>query len=344
MKWLFLAVALSAFNCFGTTCYTDCSARFPKWYQEPDRKRCQAEKAAACLKPSRLPDPVSHSPWNTEFDRASDRLLRDFQSGGYVISKKADGSLEHQGDSALWTAIAMASLPCDKGQVFEDALVGSILRNGGRVLRFDPLPASYVGNETSRDMETGAVFGFAMRARKCPDRRDALKKAWSEHRSFVKKQGRLHEGGNWNFVMTPVLEFVWDLVGHAFDLGDRPGKAAMAAFEAGIVANAVSISKKGGACYPLHLNTLMLVTAARLGLPVTELTKREFCHETRGMGLPLTEWYCGREYQSFLRDFKYNAYEYSHQRCTRESADGDDGQTPAVDFLIMKSLPEWVGG
>ncbi len=336
----FLSVAV-----FATTCYTDCSSRFPNWYQEPDRMRCQVEKAAACMRPSRLPSPVSHAGHNGKFKQVASRLVDEFQEGGYVVSRKADGSLEHRGDSALWTAIAMSALSCDQGQVFEDALVSSVLRQGGRYIRFEPLPESYKVNETSRDMETGAIFGFAMRARKCPESRAALKRAWKEHRSFVKHEGKLHEGSNLNFIMTPGMDFIWDLVGHEFDLNARPGKASMATFESAIILNATTIAKRKSACYPIHLNTLMLITSARLGLPVTELTKREFCNQTRGMHLPLTEWYCGRAYQSFFSEFKYNEYEYRHQRCPYEGKDGGGGdQTPGVDFLILKSLPEWVGG
>lgn len=295
------------------------------------------------MNPSRLPGPVNQSRWNRKFYDVAERLVKDFQVGGYVVSRDAQGRLEHQGDSALWTAIAMASLPCEQGQAFEDALVGSLLREDGRFIRFDPLPAGYRGNETSRDMEVGAIFGFAMRARQCPDRRPILKKAWKAHRAYVKRTGKLSDGSKIHFFMTPGLDFVWDLVGHELDLNERPGKASMAAFESSVLLNVTTITKRRMACYPVHLDTLLLVTTARLGLPVTELTRREFCHQTRGMGLPLTEWYCGRAYQSFLTDFQYNQYEYRHQRCNRESPDGGTDQTPGVDFLILKSLPEWVG-
>src|SRR4051812_540778 len=138
---------------FGADCYTDCSARFPKWYQAPDRARCNTEKTAACTKPSELPSPTDHSRWRRLYEEVSDRLIDDFQERGYVVSRKRNGDPEHQGDSALWTAIAMGSLPCDKGQIFQDALIESLARHDGRFERIDPLPESYVGNETSRDME-----------------------------------------------------------------------------------------------------------------------------------------------------------------------------------------------
>jgi hypothetical protein len=347
IQWLALwlgCVALSTLSqtVFATTCYTDCEARFPKWYQEPDRRRCQMEKNVACFDASRLPRAVDLSGFHSKADALSERLVRDFLEGGYVISRKPDGSAEHRGDSALWSAIAMATMDCDASQAIEDALVQSIHKNGGRWIRFEPLPANYQGNETSRDMETGAVFGFALRSIRCPASRPALKAAWKKHRDFVLgNDGKLHEGSNWNFRMTPGFKFAWDLVSWHFGLASKPDNSDVRLFETAMVAGAKAIAFRKDACYPIHLSTLLAVTAAKLGMPIIELAKREFCHDTRGLGLPLTEWFCGRaDAAQFLAEFRTDQWEYRHQRCSAwESPDVDPGEgTPGVDFFAMWAL------
>lgn len=338
--WILYA-CFSASSLFGTTCYTDCEARFPKWYQGPDRQRCQAEKAVACFDPSKLPGATDLSAFDAQASELQTRIERDFTQGGYVVSRAPDGSVEHVGDSALWTAITMASVSCSDTRT-EDALVDSLMRNDGRWIRIDPLPASYKGNETSRDMETGAVFGFAVRYARCPASRPRLKKAWQAHRDFVLGNGgRLHEGSNWNFVMTPGFRFVWDLVSYRFGFGSKPSAADERLFEAALVSGAKAIKMRKDACYPIHLSTLQAIAAAKLGMPIIDLAKREFCSDTRGLGLPLTDWFCDRGgAKEFLRDFKVDQWEYRHQRCSAwESPDVSTGErTPGVDFLVLWSL------
>ena len=215
-----------------TDCYTDCKDRFPKWYQEPDRLRCAAEKSKACLKSSGLPGPVSLGEYDSRFADFSRRLERDFLEGGYVVSRNRHGEPMHQGDSLLWTSLAMASLSCHDAAPIRHALINSIRRNGGRILRFDPLPNDCKGNETSRDAEIGALFGFTIHSLRCPEAKTELAEAWRLHYDFVKSHGgRLHEGSNTNFMMNPALNFVWDLVSHYFLGTARPSNTSLALFE-----------------------------------------------------------------------------------------------------------------
>lgn len=338
-----LLSTLATATVWATTCYTDCEARFPKWYQAPDRKRCQAEKALACLDPSELPGPRPLPGFSAREAELRARLVGKFLDRGYVVSREADGSPEHQGDSLLWSSLAMGILPCDQGAETTRAIIDSVNRNDGRLVRIDPLPGSYAGNETSRDQVTGALLGFVLRDQRCPQDREALRSAWRRHHDFViRHDGRLHEGGNPNFYMNPAMRFLWDLVSTHFGAGEEPGSVAKAAFESGVIISSTATDLQESACYPVHLSTLMMITAARLGRPVSHLTRREFCHQTRGMELPLTEWFCDRgSPESYLASFEPNQWEYRHQRCKWESPDGSPGkETPALDFLMMKFAVE----
>jgi hypothetical protein len=333
---IFLISLVAPVVSFGTTCYTDCQSRFPKWYQGPDRARCNVEKNVACLEPSGLPAPTTYPDMEKRGEELTRRLLSEFLENGYVVSRDRQNKPMHQGDSLIWSGIAMASLSCEDAAPIRKALVDSVLRHDGRFLRIDPLPASYKGNETSRDAETGALFGFTMHALRCPQFRPQLAHAWQKHREFVERHG-LHEGWNPNFFLNPSMKFIFDLVSHELLGTARPSDESRKLFEAGVLLDSKTIAYRKSACYPIHLSTLMLVLAAKLGKPVNELTRREFCHDTRGMDLPLTEWYCGRgNFGNYLASFETDKWEYRHQRCPRwESPDVDPGdRSPGVDFLV----------
>jgi len=248
----------------------------------------------------------------------------------------------HQGDSLIWSGIAMASLPCDRADLIRKAITRSIEKNDGRILRFEPLPTSYQGNETSRDAEVGALFGFTQLSLRCPEMKNSLAAAWETHRDFVKTHnGRLHEGSNANFYINPSLQFIFDLVSHHFLGTAKPSSESLKMFEAGVIVSTTTISEQKNACYPVHLSTLLLNVASKLGKGVSHLTRREFCHQTRGMDLPLTEWYCERGNKTdFLRNYTPNQWEYRHQRCSGwESPDVDPGEaSPGVDYLVYKIL------
>lgn len=327
---------------WGTTCYTNCEDRFPKWYQAPDRARCNVEKANACLKPSGLPGGQDLHEFDRAYGQMTSRLLSGFLEGGYVVSRDRRQEPMHQGDSLLWTTLAMASLPCAQASPILEALTRSIERHDGRILRFEPLPDSYRGNETSRDAEVGALYGFATLSQRCPQYRDSLARAWGRHREFVESHdGRLHEGSNPNFYMNPGLKFVWDLVSHHLLGSARPSSESLHFFEAAVTLSSTTIRNQKSACYPNHLSTLLLTTAAKLDMPVNHLTRREFCHQTRDLDLPLTEWYCERgEGRAFLANYQVNQWEYRHQRCPSwESPDVDAGDSsPGVDYLVYYSL------
>lgn len=340
MKILLIALIFSPVA-FATTCYTNCEDRFPKWYQAPDRARCNAEKTAACFKPSGLPGSQDLSQFDGRYRELSSRLLSQFLENGYVVSRDSRGKAMHQGDSLIWSGIAMASLSCADAPRIMDSVLRSIERHDGRILRIDPLPSNYQGNETSRDAETGALFGFTTLSLRCPQYRTQLARAWERHHNFVERHGRLHEGNNPNFYINPSFQFVWDLVSHHFLGTARPSSESLHMFEAGVTLSSTNIRSRKEACYPNHLSTLLMVTAARLGMPVNHLTRREFCHQTRGLGLPLTDWYCERgDAREFLAGYQLNQWEYRHQRCTGwESPDVDPGDTsPGVDYLVFKTM------
>ncbi len=325
-----------------TTCYTNCEDRFPKWYQLPDRKRCDAEKDWACLNDSGIPEGTNLSEFDGRERELQSRLTSRFLENGYVVSRDDRGNSEHEGDSLIWTGLALAVLPCDVGQPIENAVIRSVRSHDGAFVRIEPLPSSMEGNETSRDAETGAMFGFTMRALRCPASRPALQSAWDLHHDFVTSHGdKLYQGSNLNFQMNPGFRFIWDLTSNGMGVGSKPSKLSLAAFEAAMIISSKSIRSQKSACYPTHLSTLMAIVATKLGMPINELTKREFCHDTRGVGLPLTDWYCGADNaKDYLGSYQRNQYEYRHQRCSDwESPDVDPGhETPGLDFLMMKSL------
>ncbi len=332
------------------SCDTDCQAmcedKFPRWYQGPDRERC----ALACFdtRPSCMPASEDLSRFSATTTSYESRLAATFVKNGYVVSLAADGSIDHVGDSVLWSSIAMAILPCDQGDAMERAVTQSMTARSGAVVRFEPLPASYANNVTSRDMETGAMFGFAVRAARCAGSRPALASAWGLHLGFIAKSGG-HElfpitspTTQTHYVISPGLGFLQDAVGDELGVASAPGGISKATFESSLVATVEGIrADSSAACYPAHLSTLQAVAAEYAGRPIKRRVYDDLCDATRSMDLPLTDWYCRRrDAASYLASYVPNQYEYRHQRCgSRESPDMNAGeQSPGLDYLIMRTL------
>ncbi|NRA68309.1 MAG: hypothetical protein HRU19_27745 [Pseudobacteriovorax sp.] len=334
---------LSRFPC-GTDCNKTCG-----W-----DLICRAECFDIVPKCMPKPNPVLDSLWG-KYDFYESRLLSEFisQTDGYeyVISRDGNNRAKHQGDSLLWTSIALGTGTCAATEGILDSLIRSIKEREGALVRFEPLPANYFDNATSRDQVTGALFGFAARARRCPQDFDKLKDSWTLVSRYIEKHDALHDGNNGNYRITPGFRFLIRQMDHYFGIGGAPGGVAKATFEGALVANVFAIDITKESCYPVHLTTLNAITADLLGRPIKKRVFSQICRATDGMDLPLTDWYCrrlkGSNLAFYLDDFDnediskpQHRYEYRHQRCPAyESPDIRPGdRSPAVDFLILQRL------
>lgn len=285
--------------------------------------------------PSKMPPPEDLSHLRSKAREVMIRLKAYNIDSGYVISRTKDGQIEHKGDAVLWTGLAMAALSCDDAERLFTQVTGDILRRGGLIGRWAASP----NNErpSSRDQVRGAMIGLTDQAMRCG--RDYIAgEAWRLHMQYVSdNNGGLFPGANPGYQVTEFFVWPWSMVGEFFDIAPHEGSKFV--FEAGLSTTAQAIVLQKSAAYPIHLATLDIILADRVGQPVSQLGYDAFCAASRGADLGLTEWLCRRKTaKEILEAWTPNAYEYQWQRAQWESPDGDGNTTPGVDFLLLYKL------
>lgn len=264
---------------------------------------------AACghKEPSKpdAPDGVPH----VTYGEASERLLTMLDSG-WVVSRNPDGSARDQGDSLLFTGLALGALDCTSGAVPEDALVKMLGERHGGVYRHPTITDDY-----SLDGLLGLWWGIHRRTTRCPDTRPLWAGLIDEHAHAV--------------TIEPFFRTALEQI--AADLGQG---AAPSAFERGLLGSevagwAASTVGQHAAAYRLHLGflTLSLVDAPK--------GKQAYCNEVGAAHIALLEQFCGRPgLAEWTADFAYDRYVYAFQRGVWESPDGAGKTTPAIDLLM----------
>ena len=281
------------------------------------------------------PDIESIDEFGTEAKAFQDQLISKHLEGGYVVSRLPDGTPEHWGDSLLFSGLALAVLSCEKGEPILSAILNSIEKRGGQLVRFEPTPKTRSFGITSRDMETGAMFGLVSRAKRCPKDFDRIAAGWRRHDAFVKANGYFLEDSPED-LLTPGMMFIFELVSQHF-LG-APEPKGFAVFNTAIYVTTLSTVVLRKACYPLHLEVLELWLAKALGKEAKAETMHAFCRYTDGADVPLIDWLCSRKDASlFFKNFKKNEWHYRHQRCgVWEKPDGGESDNPSLDFLLLQ--------
>jgi len=279
------------------------------------------------------------------FAESSRRLLENHVQNGYVVSRKADGSPDHEGEGILWAGVAAAALDCDDAKVIVDQLAGFITERNGEIRRIEPLPAEYAGRELNFDGETGLIFGLASYAVHCPAARALVAAAWQTHQqSIAEHGGELYPGTGEK--MAPGFGFTSAALTAYLTGGSSPGGQGELEAAASAWVSAVSTSwsayKAGlvsapAACYPANLAFLHLRTAEALGYRISDGARQSFCGAAAAMAIPLIDDWCGGgDLAGWIDGYVPNEWEYRFQRCAPpwEEPDGEGDETPQVDLLI----------
>lgn len=268
-----------------------------------------------------------------------------FVEGGYVAPRRG-GAVDIEGDSLLWTGLAIGTLPCGAAAALVATLDRSTTARGGALLRYDldpdgPIDPRLVGDENTRDGFIGAIFGLTSAARRCPELADTIGELWRRIARFVDDEGHgaLYPG-NLHALVTPGMRFLLDLASHALAGGARPSGEALLAFEAGEIPDALRITVGHAACYPLHLAALGFAVAAREGRPIHRAVFEGWCGATAGTDIPMIDWMCRRAAARTWLVAEPDGYEHRHQRCSPwESPDLDAGEeSPRVDWLELYEI------
>ncbi len=249
----------------------------------------------------------------TLYEQAADRLTAMLDNG-WVVSRLSDGTITDQGDSLLFTGLAMGALDCQRGAVPEAALIKMLGDRHGGVYRHPSIPDDY-----SLDGLIGLWWGINHRTARCPETKSIWSAVLPAHAQAVDVE--------------PVFRTVRAQVMSNLDIGSAPSVGERGAVGSVISGWALGVVSQGAAAFRLHLGFLSLdVVDAPKG-------KAAFCDIVPKANIALLEQFCGRPgLLDWAHGFAYNRYVYAFQRGAWESADGNGKTTPGLDLLMALAL------
>jgi|SRR5687768_5063253 len=296
----------------------------------------------ACSTANDEPEPLDAvDPIPALFDSTGDRLLANHVENGYVVTRKPNGEREHWREGILWSGVAVYALDCERARSIMEPLVNHIFANGGGLRRFEPYPVPDKRPPLNFDGFTGFALGVASFAVHCPDaaREIRLADAWEAWTGFVDaNHGELWPGTG--ETIPALFRFTRRAVSHFFGQSGAPDDAALRDMEVTAAGWAGLVKTWKEECYRINLGLIHLRIAETLGYELSPFWRDRFCEASAGTDIPTVEHYCGREHISnWVSKFRFNEWEYRHQRCGAwESPDGDGDTTPAADLLLALRL------
>ncbi len=268
------------------------------------------------------------------YQETAGRILADFTPDGWLISKYDDGTLEHTGDSLIFTGMLLGVLSCEDVPKIEGALIGMINTLEGGFWRHPTKP-----DDVSQDGALGVYWGVSHMLTRCPERMVN----WSEPLKKHMALGDYQLNRNSMAQIFPEYDYARDYLfyiaagGPKPDSGrlDRLGKEVAGSAFLAKTANQTGIGSD--ACFRVHIGLLAIETAEIFGGRLQDGTRDLLCEEAKGMGLSTLDAYCGRweGVNELLDTWQYDEWEYQPQRCEWESADGRAGlHTPGLGRLV----------
>lgn len=249
-----------------------------------------------------------------KYAEASDRLV-SMLDAGWVVSWQ-ETAPEHLGDSLIWSGIALASLSCEKGAAIESALIDMLTVHVGHLQRHPNVSG------LSLDGLLGFYRGVAYRVKHCGSG------------SIWEAPLVLHAAAP-TPELVPEFTYVRDLLLADTTDSPRPSHDRLKALETEVTLWAIGVVTDKSACFRLNLGYQALRTVEELGEAVD---KGHFCAATQAVRLATVDHWCGRAgLAEWVEGFKYDAWEYRHQRCPEwEAPDGRPGlHTPGLDLVEL---------
>jgi hypothetical protein len=281
------------------------------------------------------------------YSQAVDRLKNDFSENGWIVSRHQDGNTEHEGDSLIWTGLAMASLPCADGEMFSRRMARMIDENDGAMVRYEPLGEYAGGREISFDGATGLYFGIFQRIRQCPDEAQIWKATWQNHLTYLEENNwKLHP--NADALVAPPFNVIRDYISYQLGLTDDiPSGVRLRSLEAAALTWSSAVIESKSSCFRVHLAFLYMLFLDDADL-MLETAYDGFCYATEEADIPAIDHWCDRKnIDDWIKTFEYDLYEYRHQRCGGwEKPDGKSLKTPGLDLIfgIQLAYPEVLNG
>jgi len=283
--------------------------------------------------PERAEPQAPADPQVKAFEHASERLVGMLDSHGFLVSWWEGGTPAHEGDSLLWSSMAMGVLPCEKAEGVEAALLKMVQDLGGGLHRHPSLPAA-----VSLDGALGFWWGVAHRVARCPEAKALWVEAFGEHVAFTAAR-RLNPSSDVEFI-APFLA-VRNAVGSMLGLTEAPSASEIDGLAKLLAGWAFTVKTQHAAAYRIHLGLLSLQAVEASGVSVPSSGRDAYCAATEGVDMPTVDDWCGRgDLAAWAAAFQFDAWEYRFQRAKWESPDGKPGlHTPGLDYIVaMRAL------
>jgi len=237
--------------------------------------------------------------------------LQDFEQGGFIFSKDANGAQQHQGEGILWGGVAhYVTRSCVDVGKMDDALITMVTNNKGGLTRYEPLPAEYKGGrEITWDGAVGFYLSVADSITRC-DGAAKWKQPFQLHSLYTEAHhGELYVGTG--SVAAPGFATVRALIASRLGLRDPPPADSLAALDVATGALYVDLKAKPTAsCYFANLGYLTILTARLLGHELSAPAQTAICQASTDFDIPTIDAYCGRKpLSSYVESFKENEWE-----------------------------------
>jgi hypothetical protein len=266
-----------------------------------------------------------------------DRQGQFLGEGGMIIGWNHDRDRPYgEGDSLLFTGIAMATLGCDYSNSLFPAWE-KMISQYGTFVRYLPLGNYEKDNPASLDGWLGVAYGFVVSSKECPGLKNKLSSVWSRAVSKLSKTRPYLYKKTDRWTMDPVIFGLMVLVDDYLK-----GKKQSSWRAPALVAYANSWTKATVLakhhCFRIHLATLIFLTLEEMGYKTSKIL---YCKASKSADIPLSDFICKNpRYLDFLKNYKPNEWEYRHQRCgSWEKPDGKwDIHYADLDYLLLEKL------
>lgn len=275
----------------------------------------------SCGKTPEEDESMTEVPDKTQYDEkraATVSRLPRFLDRGFVISWQNGGML-HQGDSLLFSGLALYSLNCQEGQPIADGFAEMLKSRDGGAYRHP----DQADKEVSLDGLLGMFRGINKRVKVCGE-----KDLWAGLMRNTRARIAASMPAEFNLVSA--------MMAYTLGLSDVPDLRRMETLSIEIAAWAKLVRTRKAAAYRIHLGLLALQTMEEMGAEISDKQRDRFAESTDGLQMATTDHFCKRSgLVSWLNGFKYDVWQYQFQRSpVWEAPDGYGQEHPGIDYLV----------
>lgn len=275
-----------------------------------------------------------------DYRALSQNLIENHTYGGFgVVSRGPNFEPMHSGEALIWGGTALWALPCDMGQNLSLEMARMVDKRGGAIIRVDPLGEYNNGREVTFDGFVGLLMGISRRIVACGEL-ELWMGPFEKMVAYQKSNGnRMHP----NVSQKIFGEFVYarELIASYLIIRSEPSENSKIDMEKlvggwpALVQIAHATGEGSDACFRVNLALSTFLTVETMDKNISKQGRNQFCENTKGMGIPTVDHYCGREnIKSYIERYVTNQYEYRHQRCQWESPDGKNNVSPRLDLIV----------